>query len=325
MEKFDKSVLVLVRNESESEVLEGASRKALRLARTLTSGRVAALQVEGVPDAKSLADSGADIVFVPDAGGYSSRIPGAIADAAAAGVASIEEPGAVILVGDSMGRAVTGLLAEQLGCGGVVDVNQLEAAEAGLVGEKSALGGSWSSRFMTRDGLGVFALRPGAGTDEPVSGGSAELITLPVPLSEGTEAVRLVSSMKEPKGARISLSGADVVVVGGRGVNGDFELVGRLADSLGGAVGATRVACDEGWVERSAQVGQTGFTVAPKLYVGLGVSGAVHHTCGMLGSETVVAVVDDPDAPIIEIADFAVVGDVEEVVPQALEALRADG
>ena len=117
------------------------------------------------------------------------------------------------------------------------------------------------------------------------------------------------------------LGEARTVVVGGRGVDGDFDLVRSLAQPLDAAVGATRVACDEGWIERSAQIGQTGETISPRLYIGLGVSGAVHHTSGIQGAGTVVAICDDSEAPIFEMADFGVVGDVTEVVPQLVEEL----
>ena len=118
------------------------------------------------------------------------------------------------------------------------------------------------------------------------------------------------------------LGSASIVVVGGRGTEGDFSVVEELADVLGGAVGATRVATDEGWIGHDAQIGQTGVTIAPRLYVGVGVSGAVHHRGGMQASGTIVAVNSDPDAPIFEIADFGVIGDLFTVVPQAAAEIR---
>ena len=111
-------------------------------------------------------------------------------------------------------------------------------------------------------------------------------------------------------------------MAGGRGTEGDFSVVEELADVLGGAVGATRVATDEGWIGHDAQIGQTGVTIAPRLYVGVGVSGAVHHRGGMQASGTIVAINSDPDAPIFEIADFGVVGDLFTVVPQAAAEIR---
>ena len=144
---------------------------------------------------------------------------------------------------------------------------------------------------------------------------------LAVELSAEAAAVEVVSFVADEEDG-VSLTDASTVVCGGRGVDGDFELVRSLADALGGAVGATRVACDEGWAPRSEQIGQTGLTVTPNLYIGLGVSGAIHHTVGMQSAAHIVAVCDDPDAPIFEIADFGVVGDVTEVVPAALAAIE---
>ncbi|CRH93978.1 Electron transfer flavoprotein large subunit [Chlamydia trachomatis] len=120
----------------------------------------------------------------------------------------------------------------------------------------------------------------------------------------------------------VSLTEASTVVVAGRGTNGDVNIVNELADELGAAVGATRVVCDEGWAPRTMQIGQTGLSVSPNLYIGLGVSGAIHHTVGMQSSAHIVAVCDDPDAPIFEIADFGVVGDMFEVIPAALEEIK---
>ena len=113
-----------------------------------------------------------------------------------------------------------------------------------------------------------------------------------------------------------------VVVVGGGGTEGDFTPIEELADVLGAAVGATRVATDEGWIDHSAQIGQTGVTVAPRLYIGAGVSGAIHHRSGMQAAETIVAVNTDPDAPIFELADLGIVGDLTEVLPQAAAEIR---
>ena len=140
-------------------------------------------------------------------------------------------------------------------------------------------------------------------------------------MSREAAAVRLVSRESTAAAAGPDLAGARTVVVGGRGVDGDFDLVRSLAEPLGAAVGATRVACDEEWIERSAQIGQTGVSIVPRLYIGLGVSGAIHHTSGIQGAGTIVAVCDDSEAPIFEMADFGVVGDVTEVVPQLVAEL----
>ena len=132
--------------------------------------------------------------------------------------------------------------------------------------------------------------------------------------------IEVVSSVADEEEG-VSLSDASTVVCGGRGVDGDFELVHSLA-APGRCRGRDRVACDEGWAPRAEQIGQTGLTVTPNLYIGLGVSGAIHHTVGIQSAAHIVAVCDDPDAPIFEIADFGVVGDVAEVVPAALAIIE---
>src|SRR5690606_25969948 len=121
---------------------------------------------------------------------------------------------------------------------------------------------------------------------------------------------------------RPDLATAATVVVGGRGTQGDFTLLEELADVLGGSVGATRVAVDEGWVGHELQVGQTGVTINPVLYISAGVSGAIHHVGGMRAAQTVVAVNEDPDAPLMELADYAIVGDLTSVLPRLTARLR---
>jgi len=148
------------------------------------------------------------------------------------------------------------------------------------------------------------------------------------PAATADPRVRVVERTARPSSGRPDVGEAEIVVVGGRGTQGDFSAVEDLADALGAAVGATRDATDEGWMPHEVMVGQTGVTISPRLYVGAGVSGAVHHRGGMQASGLVVAVNNDPDAPIFEFADFGVVGDLFEVLPQAaaeIRRLRAGG
>lgn len=320
--KSNQTLLVQVDADAAGGVAE-SSQKLVRLARTLTTGEVVALALDpAAADVRALADDGADRVLLAEARGLSSRVPGQVAEAVLAAI-EVVAPGAILLSSTYVGRAAAAMVAVKSGSAAFGDVAEVTAQGEGLAGAKSALGGEWRTTFEAVRGVPVFAVRPGVGPDEAVgSGGASGIEALAFELTGAPARVEVVSSRQQAAGGRIGLGEADIAVVAGRGIDGDISLVEDLADELGAAVGATRVVCDEGWLPRAAQIGQTGVSISPKLYIGLGVSGAVHHTCGMLASERIVAVVDDPDAPILELADFAVVGDVNDVVPQALEALR---
>ena len=163
-----------------------------------------------------------------------------------------------------------------------------------------------------------------SGTFDPVeTGGSAQVEDAAVSLEEHSKAATMIEQAHaESEGP--NLEEADVIVAGGRGLGGpeNFTLVEELAKALGGAVGATRAVVDAGWYPYSTQIGQTGKTVAPKLYVACGISGAIQHKVGMQSSGTIVAINKDPNAPIFEFADFGVVGDVHQVVPKLTELVR---
>lgn len=313
---MDKPILVVI-----SEPLTPASLKVATLARTLTSGTVYALaQPE---DQSALAECGVDQIFVPQGQDYNPLIAAAVAAGVEEAVKQIGQVGGILFSATYLGRAASAMVGVALDAAVAVDVAEVWEQEGTLFGEKSALGGAWNTTFRATSSFPVLALRLGSGSDQEVEQGPAELVELPVQVPATAKAITVEESVPSPAGSGVSLTDASVVVVGGRGVDGDFELVGELAQELGGAVGSTRVACDEGWVDRSTQIGQTGVSIAPDLYIGLGVYGAIHHTSGMMASQVVAVVVDDPDAPIVEMADFAVIGDVAEVVPQALETLRS--
>ena len=325
---LNRPIVVVVdhqENASGALRLTPASEQVLTLARSVTNGDVVAVAFTSTPDITVLGAHGVASIVVPDFTGFSSRVSAVVADGVLAALSALNDPAAILMVSTYRGREVTGRLAALLGSGGATDITDLRVDSGHLVATKSVLSGAWSTQFSVTDGIPIFAVASGAieahSAPEPTK---PELIYVDAELSAESAAVTVTSSHQQENSGN-NLADASVVVVGGRGMDGDFTLANQLAAALGGAVGATRVATDEGWVPRSLQIGQTGISVSPKLYVGLGVSGAVHHTIGIRSAGHIVAVCDDPDAPIFEIADFGVVGDLFDVVPQALEALKNNG
>ena len=313
-------VLVLADHAAGQARLTPAAGQLLTLARSLTSGGVDALVLTDAIDMEALGALGADRVLSAPLGA-AARASVAAADAV---VAALEAGsyGLVLLPSDYRGREIAGAVAATTDAGVVSGASSVSYDGGVLEIAKTALAGSWSMRIVVEGQTPVVGVASGA-VDEAMAASptTPAVEALDVVLSPRAQAVAVLASTPEDTGG-VALADASTVVVGGRGVDGDFTMVKELADALEGAVGATRVACDEGWAPRGEQIGQTGLSVSPNLYVGLGVSGAVHHTVGMQSSAHIVAVCDDPDAPIFELADFGVVGDVAEVVPQALDEIR---
>ncbi|WP_120006518.1 electron transfer flavoprotein subunit alpha/FixB family protein [Nesterenkonia muleiensis] len=185
---------------------------------------------------------------------------------------------------------------------------------------KSVLADSWhTTAQISEDGPLIATLRPNTVLPVLVDAAEPEVVELDVAASS---AVEILKEAELPSTGRPTLTEASTVVAFGRGVEGDLSLVEELADELGAALGASRVATDAGWIDHSAQVGQTGVIVSPKLYLSVGISGAVQQKAGMQTSGTIVAINKDEDAPVFEIADFGVVGDLNEVLPQMIEEIR---
>jgi len=238
-------------------------------------------------------------------------------------IAIAQEISLVLLVSTFENKEIAARVGVLTGAGVVVDASGITLEGDRVAAGKTVFAGTWNTRCAVRTPLAVIALKPNSIQAQPAAEQVApEVVPVNLVVSKHARAVTLVQRTERPSSDRPELGEAQVVIAGGRGTNGDFGPLEELADVLGGAVGATRVATDEGWIARDAQIGQTGVTVAPRLYIGAGLSGAVHHRGGMQSSGTIVAVNSDPESPIFEIADFGIVGDLFTVLPQASAELR---
>ncbi len=226
---------------------------------------------------------------------------------------------AILVSATAENKEIAGRTAVKLGSGVLTDVVDVSAD---VVAEHSIFGGATVTHARVRTGVPVVAVRPNSVTPEAAAGAAAEEAVSFEP-SEAARAARVVERVVQEQGERPELTEAAVVVSGGRGVGSDdFSVVEGLADSLGAAVGASRAAVDSGWYPNQFQVGQTGKTVSPNLYVALGISGAIQHRAGMQTAKNIVAVNKDPEAPIFELVDFGVVGDLHTVAPQLTEEIQ---
>jgi electron transfer flavoprotein alpha subunit len=242
---------------------------------------------------------------------------------ALAAVIEQASPAAVLIPSSAEGKEIAGRLAVKLNGGVITDAVDVQAGDSGPVVTQSVFAGGYTVKSRVTKGIPVITVKPNSAAPEPASGAPAapEVVTVAVTLSELAKSAKVVERRPKEKTGRPDLAEAAIVVSGGRGTNGDFAPVEALADALGAAVGASRAAVDAGWYPHSNQVGQTGKQVSPQLYVAAGISGAIQHRAGMQTSKTIVAVNKDAEAPIFELVDFGVVGDLFTVLPQATEAV----
>ena len=307
-------ILVLV--EHQGEAVKKVTLEMLTAARAY--GEPSAVWVgPGAEAAKDrLAEFGAAKVYVADTPDLTDYVVAPQAELMASLIAE-HLPVAVLVAGSPTGREVAGRLAVKTGSGILTDVTALGD---GLQSEQSIFGGGITVQSKVTKGTPLIVIRPNAIAAEP-SAGAAEIVPVEVAVSDAAKGAKITERVEQERGARPELTEASIVVSGGRGMgNADnFVVVERLADALHAAVGASRAAVDAGWYPHAFQVGQTGKTVSPQLYIAAGISGAIQHRAGMQTSKTIMVINKDPEAPIFELADFGVVGDLFNVVPQLTE------
>jgi electron transfer flavoprotein alpha subunit len=313
---------ILVLAEHDGETVKKVTTELLTLARA--HGEPAVVWTgDGSDGARArLAEFGAAKVYVADSTDYADFVAAPKAELLAHLVAE-KAPAAVLVAATSEGREVAGRLAVKTDSGILTDVTGLTAGDAGgLVGEQLIFGGAITVQSRVRTGTPIIAVRPNAVTPAAAPG-AAEIEPVGFTVSDEAKAARVTGQVVAERGERPELTEASIVVSGGRGLGSGehFALIEQLADSLGAAVGASRAATDAGWYPHQFQVGQTGKTVSPQLYVAIGISGAIQHRAGMQTSKTIMVVNKDSEAPIFELADFGVVGDLFKVVPQLVEEI----
>ena len=312
-------VLVLV------EHAEGAVKKVtaelITAARTLGEPSAVVIGAPGTaaPLVDALKEAGAAKIYVAESDDAEAYLITPFVDVLAALVESAT-PAAVLLAANADGKEIAGRLAARTGAGVLSDV--IEVKEGGKA-IHSIFGGAFTVEAQANGDTPVITLRPGA-VDASPQAGAGEQVSVEVP-APAENAPKITKREPAVAGDRPELTEASVVVSGGRGVGSaeKFSVVEELADSLGGAVGASRAAVDSGYYPGQFQVGQTGKTVSPQLYIALGISGAIQHRAGMQTSKTIIAVNKDEEAPIFEIADYGIVGDLFNVTPQLTEAVKA--
>ncbi|MFE2092256.1 electron transfer flavoprotein subunit alpha/FixB family protein [Streptomyces sp. NPDC002596] len=307
--------------------VDGAVRKPtlelLTLARRIGAPVAVFLGAGADSAAPTLAEYGATKVLAADAPEFAEYLVVPKVDALQAAFEAVS-PAAVLVPSSAEGKEVAARLAVRIGSGIITDAVDLEAGDEGPVATQSVFAASYTTKSRITKGTPVITVKPNSAAPEAApAAGAVEQLTVTV--AEASKGTKVVSRTPRESTGRPELTEAAIVVSGGRGVNGaeNFPVIEALADSLGAAVGASRAAVDAGWYPHTNQVGQTGKSVSPQLYIAAGISGAIQHRAGMQTSKTIVAINKDVEAPIFDLVDYGVVGDLFEVVPQLAEEIHA--
>ena len=311
-------VLILV--DHVDGKLRKATAELLTIARRL--GEPSAVHIgPGADTAQvTLAKYGAHKVYVFDDEAALKNLVAPQAEVLAAVVAKAD-PVAVLLPSNTGGKEIAARLAVKTESGLITDAVDVQAGEGGPVATQSAFAGGYTVKSQVTKGAAIIAVKPNSAAIQAAPAAAApEKVELT--LSDLATSAPITDRQPKAKSGRPELTEASIVVSGGRGTGGDFGPVESFADSLGAAVGASRAAVDSGWYPHSNQVGQTGKQVSPQLYVAAGISGAIQHRAGMQTSKTIIAINKDEEAPIFELVDFGVVGDLFNVLPQATDEVK---
>ncbi|MDN3934745.1 electron transfer flavoprotein subunit alpha/FixB family protein [Arthrobacter sp. YD4] len=309
---------VLVFIDNPGEALKKSSLELLTLARSLGEASAAVTGELHDGAAATLGDYGVHALYRPSAADLEDYL---VAPKAAFLAAAVRESGATTVVLDNTAesREIAARAGIKLEAGVITDV---VAVDPDGTAHKPVLAGSYTTTARATTAVALLTVKANSITAEPAAEATApQTATVEVPADAGA-AARVVSRSAKAASGRPDLTEARVVVAGGRGVEGNFGPLEELADALGGAVGASRAATDAGWIGHDAQIGQTGKTVSPQLYISAGISGAIQQKAGMQTAQVIVAVNKDAESPVFEIADFGIIGDLFQVLPQATEEIN---
>ena len=317
---------ILVVAEPKDGKLANVTLESITRARALTATAGGSVSVvipaaEPGPLVAAAGRYGADRVYVVESPEAAVFRPGPFIDAAMAAIQAAD-PAVILCAGSPDGRDVAAGCAARLGAGLLVDITDLEVRDGRFVATHPCFGGSVIVEKEATTSPAVATVRPNVFAREEAPK-DPEVVSLTVEFAATGLLAKVLDVVCENLGI-ISLEEAEIIVAGGRGVGSaeKFTVIRELAEALGAAVGASRAIVDEGWISHQYQVGQTGKTVSPKLYIACGISGAIQHAAGMQTSDYIVAINRDPEAPIFSFADFGVVGDLHVVVPALTEEIR---
>lgn len=271
---------------------------------------------QGAEVAEKVKAYGAEKVYVVD----DAQIKGYLVAPKAEALQQLAEkasPAAILIPSTSEGKEIAGRLAIKIGSGLITDAVDVQADGTTT---QSVFAGNYTVQAKVTQGTPIITVKPNSAAPEE-SAGAGAVEEFSATVSDAAKGAQIVASQPRKATGRPELTEAAAVVAGGRGTGGNFEPIEGLADSLGAAVGASRAAVDSGWIPHTFQIGQTGKTVSPQLYIAAGISGAIQHRAGMQTSKTIIAVNKDEEAPIFELVDLGVVGDLHSILPAAAEEI----